>query len=174
MQVLNEQVTKKLRELKQRVLVPKKQRTKKKLKLEKAGQIDSSLIPKKPGRPRLTAEQNGLLEAIVAVATADNNKFAADPRRRSEEIRSYMTLDHLVSELQARGFQIKRSAVHLKLLPKRSSSIEGKRHIETVPVRICKPPNDLYDRHQNADFCFSIVKILNYWHLCLVPKNVSS
>ena len=82
-----------------------------------------------------------------------------------------MTLDHLLSELEARGFKIKRSAVHLKLLPKRSSSIEGKRHIKTVPVRICKLQNDFYDRHQDADFCFSIVKDLQLLASLLGPEE---
>ena len=85
-----------------------------------------------------------------------------------------MTLDHLISELQARGFKIKRSAVHLKLLPKRSSFIEGKRHIENVPVRIYKPQNDFYDRHQDADFYLSIIKDLELLASLLGPNDVSS
>ena len=35
-----------------------------------AGKIDHSLLPMETGRPRLTAEQSGLLKAILDVATA--------------------------------------------------------------------------------------------------------
>ena len=47
-------------------------------------------------------------------------------------------------------------------MPKRSSSTEGKRHIETVPVRLCKPQNDAYTKHEDADFCFSLANDLNF------------
>ena len=55
-----------------------------KLKLERAGSMDKSLLPRSsPGRPRLSEHQLGLLEAIISVATADKNKVIADPQRRS-------------------------------------------------------------------------------------------
>ena len=33
--------------------------------------------------------------------------------------------------------------------------------METVPVRICKAQNDHYDKHEDADFCFSQAEDLN-------------
>ena len=57
--------------------------------VEKGASIDPSLIPKSsPGRPRLTTELSSQLEAIVSIAIANENKVAADPRRRTEVIRS--------------------------------------------------------------------------------------
>ena len=66
-----------------------------------------------------------------------------------------------MKDLRERGFIISRSATYLRLLPRRSSSREGKLHIETVPVRICKAQNDHYDKHEDADFCFSLANDLN-------------
>ena len=133
-------------------------RPEQKLKLERAGSIDKSLLPRSgPGRPRLSEHQLGLPEAITAAVTADNNKVIADPRRRSEVIRSYMRLDDLVTELQTRGFTIKRTGTCLRLLPKRSSSIQGRLHVETVPFKLIRPQNNFYEKHPDADFCFSLV-----------------
>ena len=103
-----------------------------------------------------------MLQAIVSIATANENRVAADPRRRSEVLRTYLRLDDLHSALIEKGFTISRSANHLKLMPKRSASTEGKRHIETVPVRLCKSQNDASTKHEDADFCFSHAKDLNF------------
>ena len=137
-----------LKRLKKRAKQAKKQRKKQKNKLMRAGKVDPKLLPRDlVGRPRLTSEQSGLLQAIIDVATADQNKLAADPRRRSEQIKSYMRLDDLVKALSAKGFKISRSATHL--------------NDETVPVRICRAQNDHYDRHEDVDFCFSLAEDLN-------------
>ena len=125
------------------------------IKLEKAGTIDPSLLPRAlPGRPRLTEQLTGLLQAIVSIAMANETRVTADRRRRSEVLRTYMRVDDLHTVLIEKGFTILRSATHLKLMQKRLSSTEGKRHIETVSVRFCKPQNDAYTKHEDADFCF--------------------
>ena len=44
--------------------------------------------------------------------------------------------------------------------------------METVPVRLCKPQNDHYDRNPDADFCFcSIVKDLDLLASLLGPDE---
>ena len=57
-------------------------------------------------------------------------------------------------------------------LPKRALSIEGKRHVETVPVKICKAQNDHYDKHEDADFCFSIAEDVHCLASLLGPDEV--
>ena len=69
-----------------------------------------------------------------------------------------MQLVHLVEALGAKGYKILRSATHLKFFQPRSSSIEEKRHEETIPDRNCKVQSDHYDRHENANFCFSLAE----------------
>ena len=113
--------------------------------------VDPSLLPRSgPGRPRLTSTQSGLLKAIVSVVTADENMVAADPRRRSEQLRSYMRLDDLWKELKAQGFNISRSATHLKLLPPRSNSIEGKRNVEKLPLHTCRAITTHYEKRKSS------------------------
>ena len=71
----------KLRRLRQRVTASRLQREKKMIKLEKAGTIDPSLLPRAlPGRPRLTEQLTGLLQAIVSIAMANETRVTADRR----------------------------------------------------------------------------------------------
>lgn len=52
-----------------------------------------------------------------------------------------------------------RSTVYTRLLPKRStSSIEGKRHINTVPVKLIRAQNDSHSKHVDARFCAATIK----------------
>ena len=55
----------------------------------------------------------------------------------------------LESELTKLGFKLSRSATHLRLLPRRGNTLEGKRHVQTVPVRLIRPENSL--RKKNID-----------------------
>ena len=63
---------------------------------------------------------------------------SADERRRSDSLRSIKTLDGLLEELQLMGFSIKRSALYLRLLPRRCNTREGRRQVTAVPVRLIK------------------------------------
>ena len=124
--------------------------------------IDPSLLPRSaPGRPRLMEKQEGLLQAIEAITTANFNKSSADPRRRSSVIRSRISLDHLVEELKKRKFQIERTATYLRLIPRRKNSKQGKLHVETVPVKLVRAENNKMEKHEDAQFCFSLVDDLN-------------
>ena len=52
-----------------------------------------------------------------------------------ETFRSVKTLDDLNHALAELGYQISRSALYHRLLPKGVSSTEAKKHVRTVPVR---------------------------------------
>ena len=78
---------------------------------------------------------------------------ATDDRRRTETLRSLTTLDDLHKELTDLGFNLSRSAVYLRLLPKRGDSREGKRHVQTVPVKLLRPENSL--RKKNIDHMYA-------------------
>ena len=92
------------------------------------------------GRPRKEVDQPDLLSTIVNIVQATS---ATDDRRRTETLRSLTTLDNLHKELTDLGFNLSRSAVYLRLLPRRSDSREGKRHVQTVPVKLLRPENSL-------------------------------
>jgi hypothetical protein len=109
------------------------------------------------GRPRVEDDQTDLLETIKSLAMFGG---AADEKRRSEAIRSCRTLDDLHTELNAAGFIISRSATYLRLLPKRSNSIEGKHHVVTVPVKLKRPESNLHAKHPDGRFCTASIYAL--------------
>ena len=122
-----------------------------------------------PGRPRIEQEQSLLLKAIVDIALHGS---ASDSKRRSEIYRSVKTLDELTEALNADGFHISRSAVYLRLLPRRSSSLEGKRHVKTVPVKLAKPYNDMHKNHVDGAFCTATIRHLEELASMLGPSEV--
>ena len=87
------------------------------------------------GRPRVEVDQPALLSTIVDIAQQGSS---ADERRQTEMLRSVTNLDQLAKELQQKGFTLSRTALYLRLLPRRSNSAEGRRHVKTVPVKLVK------------------------------------
>ena len=87
-----------------------------------------------PGRPK-RVDDDALLQTIKEMALVGS---AADPRRRTEVIRSCKTLDDLTIKLNEIGFNLSRSSVYLRLLPRRKDSIEGKRHKKIANVKLCR------------------------------------
>ena len=102
------------------------------------------------GKPRIEVDQPELLSAIVRIVEAT---AATDDRRRTECLRSVKTLDNLREKLVQMGFVISRSSAYLRLQPRRSDSREGKRHVQTVPVKLLRPENSL--RKKNVDRMFA-------------------
>ena len=88
-------------------------RKRRKLLLEKAGQLDASLLPKKVGRPRLDDHHEDLLSTIEEIAIEGNGEAAADPKRRSELTEAYISLDSLHQKLVEQGYKISRSGTYL-------------------------------------------------------------
>lgn len=108
------------------------------------------------GRPRVEENQSGLLEVIKSIALFGG---AADDRRRTEVIRC-KTLDDLQDELFKQGYTISRSGLYLRLLPKRVNTEEGKKHVVTVPVKLCKPDSTLHSKHKDGKFCTATIRNL--------------
>lgn len=94
-----------------------------------------SLNKSTPGRPRLETSQPQLLSTILDIVQSFS---ASAEKRRTNELRSVLTLDDLVRELQSRGHKISRSATYIRLLPKRFNTNQAKHHVETVPVRLLR------------------------------------
>lgn len=121
------------------------------------------------GRPRLETDQPELLKAIVDIAMYGS---ATHYRRRTEEIRSCRTLDDLNEKLVEMNFKISRSATYIHMLPKNSTTIEGKRHVTTVPVKLRKAQSDFHNEHPDGNFCTTTIKNLESSASLLGPNQV--
>ena len=91
-------------------------------------------------RPRIECDQPDILKTILEIATIGS---ACGDRRREDIFRTVKTLDDLHKAISDLGFTISRSGLYLKLLPRDCRTTEGKRHVNTVPVRLVRPQNDL-------------------------------
>lgn len=85
----------------------------------------------------------------------------ANAKRQSDELRCIKTLSQLTEELKKKGFSISRTGTYLRLLPHRSSSIEGKRHVTTVPVKLLRAQNDAHSKHIDQHFAAATLKRLD-------------
>ena len=107
---------------------------------EETGEMLKSFNRKVKGRPRVEVDQPALLSTIVDIVELDS---ATDARRRSEMLRTIITLNDLCKKLEDLGFIISRSGVYLRLMPARCNAGDGFRHVETVPVKLLRPENSL-------------------------------
>ncbi|CAG7734862.1 unnamed protein product [Allacma fusca] len=121
------------------------------------------------GRPRLEENQPLLLQTIIDIVSASTS---VDPRRRDESLRCCRTLDELRDELLLKGFSLSRSSLYLRLLPKKYNSIEGKRHVNTVPVKIVRAENSARKDHVDSHFAAETMKNLKEIAELFGPVNV--
>ncbi|XP_065172441.1 uncharacterized protein [Atheta coriaria] len=122
-----------------------------------------------PGRPRLEEQQTELLKTIVDLAMFG---ASAEERRRSESVRSCRTLTDLHEKLKEHGFQISKSGTYLRLLPRNYTTLEGKRHVVTVPVKLSRPEADYHKAHVDQHFCVATIRSLETLASILGPKQV--
>lgn len=78
----------------------------------------------------------------------------------------------MIDELKKLAFEIYRSALYLRLLPRNSKSHEGKRHVKTVPVKLCRSLANQHRNHQDTDFCRSTIQDLETISSILGPNQV--
>ncbi|KAJ6639411.1 hypothetical protein Bhyg_12155 [Pseudolycoriella hygida] len=123
------------------------------------------------GRPRIESDQPFLLQTIINLALKGS---AAHERRRDETIRTVKTLDDLVDKLREDyGFTLSRSTTYLRLLPRKSNSTEGKRHVSTVPVKLIKSTNDLHRQHSDSKFALTTIHHIEEIASILGPNEVT-
>ena len=147
---------KQLNRLKQNQKYQRKFRVKKKSAIKEAIQKYPEIAPilkginrDSPGNPRIECDQPEILEEILKIAEIGS---ACSDRRRDNTIRTVRTLNQLKEELHNLGFQVSRSGIYLKLLPRDANCIEGRRHVKTVPVKLTKPQNNLRKGHKDRIF----------------------
>lgn len=131
--------------------------------------VAKDLPSSSPGRKPIQYHQEGLLQTIADIAMFG---ASAEERRRCEVVRTCRTLDDLHKALVEKGYNISRSATYLRLLPKKSNSIEGRRHVTTVPVKLKRPEADHHKAHIDQHFCVSTIKNLQTIASILGPDQV--
>ncbi|CAF1181124.1 unnamed protein product, partial [Didymodactylos carnosus] len=109
------------------------------------------------GRPPIEDQCPDLLSIIEEIAKVGG---ASDDRRRSETIRPCLTLDDLREKIKQRGYDIKRTTLYYRLLPHRASSIDGRRHVRTVPVRLRRAQNDEHGKHEDGHFATATIRYI--------------
>ena len=109
------------------------------------------------GRLPLEDAYPQLHQAIVELATAG---AGADFRRRTDVLNVCKTLDDLHTGLLKEGYVLSCQALYLRLIPRRSDTIERKSHVRKVPVKIRKAQNTLRNKHEDANFCFATKKYM--------------
>lgn len=124
----------------------------------------------KVGQPRLEENQDGLLQAIADIAM--HGASAAD-RRRSDVLRSCRTLKELTEELKKMGYEISESGTYLRLIPRNATTREGKLHVVTAPVKLCRAQSDLHKDHADHYFCKSSMVSLDELASVLGPGQVT-
>ena len=70
------------------------------------------------------------------------------------------------------GYILSQQVLYHRLIPRRSDSLEGKRHVRTVPVKILKATNNLCKKHVDADFTFANKTVLQDTATLLGPESV--
>ena len=106
-------------------------------------------LQEQPGRPSLDVDQPGMMGDILKIATYG---AACSDKRREDLFRTIKTLDDLHRELTKLGYKISRSGLYLRLLPRDSTTTEGRRHYNTVPVKLVRPQNNLRKKHPDRMF----------------------
>lgn len=111
-----------------------------------------------------------MLNTIIELATFG---ASAEERRRCEALHSCRTLTDLHDRLIELGYQISRSATYIRLLPKRYTILERKRHVITVPVKLSRPEADHHYAHLDQQFCNATIRFLETIASILGPHQVS-
>ena len=101
------------------------------------------------GRPRIECDNPGILETMLEIATIGS---ACGDKRREDIFRTVKTLDQLTEALHGLGYAVKRGAVYLRLIPRYQNSIEGRKHVQTLPVKLVRPQNNLRKGHPDRMF----------------------
>ena len=121
------------------------------------------------GRPALEDSDPDLHKAIIAIATTG---AGADSWWYTENLNACLTLDYLQDCLIKDGYELSRSALYLRLLRRWQDTIEGKKHVKTVSVKIRCAKNNPRKKHANANFTFATIEHLKNIATMFVADSV--
>eukprot|EP01083_Nonionella_stella_P205674 748759_1 len=114
---------------------------------------DTNFIVKDaPGRPNVERYFPHFGSVLMDIV---NEFCATDPKRRSEQLTYCDSLASFTSKVNEMGFDINQQTLYLRLIPRRKSSIHGRTHIRTIPVKLAKPQEDDHGKHPSQRFCLA-------------------
>ena len=69
-----------------------------------------------------------------------------------------------LTKIWEQGFNLSRTATYYRIVPAivlylLPNANNGKRHVYTVPAKLCRPQNDLRKKHSYSYFAMALVKI---------------
>ncbi|CAF0981397.1 unnamed protein product [Didymodactylos carnosus] len=110
-------------------------------------------------RPSAEEQCPDLLKIIEEIARCGG---ATDNNRQSEQYRPCATLDDLRETIKQRGYDIRQTTSYYRLLPRRAASIDGRRHVRTVPVRLrhAVQINDPVIPHEDSHFATATIRYI--------------
>ena len=79
---------------------------------------------------------------------------------------------NLLRNWKKEGFKISSNRVYVRLLPRRSASIEGRRHVVTVPVKLIRVQNDCHSKHVEGPFCTATIRYLEELASFVCPYEI--
>lgn len=126
-------------------------------------------LRKKSGRPRLEEDQPELLKTIADLVSF---RASAEGRRRSMALYSCSTLWNLNEALEESNFLISRSAAYIRVLPRNKNTLEGKRHVKSVPVRLKRADTSFHKGHIDQNFCVATIRAIETISSILGPNQV--
>ncbi|KAF2889993.1 hypothetical protein ILUMI_16180 [Ignelater luminosus] len=136
-----------------------------KLREKKKLEAPQTLPKPKRVRPPIEKEQEGLQEAILNLVYYG---ASADDPRRSEILKCAKTVDELLAD-----YNISRTALYYRLIPRNISTKDGRRPVNTVPVKLIRPSNSLRKEHEDTHFCASQIKHIRDLAELLGPQAIN-
>ena len=85
-------------------------------------------------------------------------------------VRTVKTLDDLTNAVHSLGYIVSRRALYLCPLPHSQTSIQGRKNVSTLPVKLVRPQNDLRRKHPDRMFCSESSKAADAIAKYLGPK----
>lgn len=76
-------------------------------------------------------------------------------------LRQVKTLDDLHKALHSLGYMVSRSGLYLRLLPRCQTTVQGKKHVNSLPVKLVRPQNDLRRKHPDRMFAAETSKSMD-------------
>ena len=107
------------------------------------------------------------METVLQIATIGST---CGEKRREDMVRTVKTLDDLTNAVHSLGYIVSRSALYLRLLPRSQTSIQGRKHVSTLPVKLVRPQNNLRRKHPDWMFCAESSKAADAIAKYLGPK----